>query len=51
MLESFDYDVTPYDIRAADFGVPQLCHRVFVVATLPELDLEYELHESHSPSE
>lgn len=50
-LEGLGYRTSAHDVRAADFGVPQLRHRVFVVAVLKELDIEYELHPTHQPHE
>lgn len=50
-LKELGYRVSVHDVRAADFGVPQLRHRIFVVAVLKELGIEYELHPTHKPSE
>jgi DNA (cytosine-5)-methyltransferase 1 len=46
-LEDLGYDAAAFDVSAADFGVPQLRHRVFVVATLWELRVAYDLYPSH----
>lgn len=45
------YRVQTYDVRAADYGVPQLRHRVFVVATKSELNIDYELSPSRSEAD
>lgn len=50
-LEELGYRTRVHDVRAADFGVPQLRHRIFVVAVLRDLDIQYELYSSHQPSE
>lgn len=50
-LEELGYQASIHDVRAADFGVPQLRHRIFVVAILRELGVEYELHPTHRPDE
>ncbi len=50
-IRRMGYWVRSYDVRAADFGVPQLRHRVFVVGLLKELGIRYELHKSHGPEE
>lgn len=42
------YRVKTHDVRAADYGVPQLRHRVFVVATKTALNIEYELTPTHN---
>ncbi len=50
-LDEMGYWASAHDVRAADFGVPQLRHRVFVVAVLREYDIEYELRPTHQQSE
>jgi DNA (cytosine-5)-methyltransferase 1 len=50
-LEELGYRVSVHDVSAADFGIPQLRHRIFVVAVLRELGVKYELRQSHRPSE
>lgn len=42
-LTNLGYDATWHDVRAVDYGLPQLRHRVFIVATLRELDVQYKL--------
>jgi DNA (cytosine-5)-methyltransferase 1 len=37
-----------YDVRAADFGVPQLRHRVFLVGLRKDLGLKFELHRTRA---
>jgi DNA (cytosine-5)-methyltransferase 1 len=46
-LRRAGYRVVTYDVRAADFGVPQLRHRLFVVAIQEDLGLDFELRRSH----
>lgn len=42
-LEEFGYDAAWHDVRAVDYGLPQLRHRVFVIATARDLEITYEL--------
>lgn len=49
-LRRAGYRVTTHDTRAADFGVPQLRHRVFVVAMSSDLDFSYELEPTQAES-
>lgn len=49
-LKGLGYRVSAYDVSAADFGVPQLRHRIFVVAVRRDINSEYDLHPSHEPS-
>jgi DNA (cytosine-5)-methyltransferase 1 len=50
-LRRAGYRVSTYDVRASDFGVPQLRHRVFMVGMRDDLELEFELHATHDESE
>ncbi len=50
-LDDLGYSVSVHDVRAADFGVPQLRHRIFVVAVQDELGIQYDLQPSHGPDE
>lgn len=50
-LNRLGYVVTTHDVRAADFGVPQLRRRLFVVAVDAALDFEYTLVPSHQRSD
>jgi DNA (cytosine-5)-methyltransferase 1 len=49
-LRESGYAVTTLDVRAADFGVPQLRHRIFVVATRLDLQIDYQVVASHDES-
>ena len=49
-LRESGYAVTTLDVRAADFGVPQLRHRIFVVATRLDLQIDYQVAPSHDES-
>ncbi len=42
------YRAVTYDVRAADFGVPQLRHRVFLVGIRNDLDLDFRLQATRS---
>lgn len=46
-LERLGYRAWSHDVRSADYGVPQLRHRVFVVAVQQDLEVEYELAATH----
>lgn len=46
-LQRLGYTVTTHDVRAADFGVPQLRHRVFVVAIDRAMQFDYKLRSTH----
>lgn len=46
-LEAAGYRAWTYDVRAADFGVPQLRHRVFLVGIRRELGLDFSLESTH----
>jgi len=50
-LRRAGYRVSSYDVRASDFGVPQLRHRVFMVGLREDLGLEFELEATHDESE
>lgn len=47
-LRRAGYRVVTYDVRAADFGVPQLRHRVFLVGIRHDLGLDFELRTTRS---
>jgi len=49
-LERLGYRAWSHDVRSADYGVPQLRHRVFVVAVQQDLEVEYELSPTHHRS-
>ena len=42
MMESFGYQVKRHDLNSADFGVPQLRHRIIVVAIKSEIMPYYD---------
>jgi DNA (cytosine-5)-methyltransferase 1 len=42
-LRRLGYSVKTVDVRAGDYGAPQLRRRIFVIATLSELGIMYEL--------
>jgi DNA (cytosine-5)-methyltransferase 1 len=46
-LRRSGYRVTSLDLRAADYGVPQLRHRVFVVGIRSDLGFRFEIEPSH----
>ncbi len=50
-LRSAGYRVTTWDVRAADFGVPQLRHRLFLIGLRNDLDLNFDLQPSCSKDE
>jgi DNA (cytosine-5)-methyltransferase 1 len=50
-LRRAGYRVSVHDVSAADFGVPQLRHRLFVVAVRSSLSVQYQLTPSHSASD
>jgi DNA (cytosine-5)-methyltransferase 1 len=50
-LRRAGYRVSTYDVRASDFGVPQLRHRVFMVGMRDDLELDFELEATHEESE
>lgn len=50
-LGEMGYRASAHDVRAADFGVPPLRHRVFVAAVLREYDVDYELRPTLHRSE
>jgi DNA (cytosine-5)-methyltransferase 1 len=47
-LRRAGYRVVTYDVRAADFGVPQLRHRIFLVGMRRDLGLEFELRHTRT---
>jgi DNA (cytosine-5)-methyltransferase 1 len=49
-LRSAGYRAVTYDVRAADFGVPQLRHRVFLVGVRDDLGLDFVLRPTRSES-
>jgi len=49
-LRHVGYSVTTLDVRAADFGVPQLRRRIFVVAVRRDLGINYEVQATHDES-
>jgi DNA (cytosine-5)-methyltransferase 1 len=46
-LRRSGYRVTSLDLRAADYGVPQLRHRVFVVGIRSDMGFRFEIEPSH----
>jgi DNA (cytosine-5)-methyltransferase 1 len=50
-LRRAGYTVSSFDVRACDFGVPQLRHRVFVVGIRDDIGIEFELHPTHEQHE
>jgi DNA (cytosine-5)-methyltransferase 1 len=48
-LRRLKYRVHVHDVRAVDFGVPQLRHRVFVVATQGELNIKIDIKPTMTP--
>lgn len=47
-LRAAGYKATTFDVRAADFGVPQLRHRVFLVGIRNDLNLDFTLRSTRS---
>jgi DNA (cytosine-5)-methyltransferase 1 len=51
-LRSLNYSVTSQVVRAADYGIPQLRNRLFVVAVRADIEAQYMFPEpSHAPDE